>query len=217
MPREPEGQQPSLEELETELAGLRAELDDYQHLIEQTPAIYEETFRHRVHQVALEIRRLLDEQQDLRGRMAQALAPGREPAELPEAPPRRRRWPVLAGVVAAVALTTAMLGTLLRGPRQPAPLAEPAAEVADALPLRLRARGDCWLQVESLDGETILVDTLNAGDERRLPLGDGLRLLVGRPDLLDVAVGGDDFRTFGPIDAIDWVVIRPPTRAEGPS
>jgi hypothetical protein len=255
MAQEPEGQQPSLDELEAELTRLRSELDHYQELIEQAPAIYEEKFRHRVREVALDIRRLLDEEQDLQQQVAQALAGVPAPAGLPEAPappmaaaspepaadrprlPRlpRQRWLLFVGVAAAVALVTAILGTLLRGARQPAapvagpvaPRAEPAspatgsgeaptAEAAGPPALRLRARGDCWLHVQTLEGDSLLLDTLQAGEERRLPLGAGLRLLAGRPDLLEVAVGENDYRTLGTITEIEWVTIRPPAGPAGP-
>jgi hypothetical protein len=262
MAQEPDGQQPSLEEMEAELTRLRAELDHYQQLIEQTPSIYEEKYRHRVREVALDIRRLLDEEQDLKQQVDQALAGGRAQADLPPAasPPLqaepsepfepapdpsaaptllqrlpRQRWLLFVAVAVAVALATAILGTLLRGARQPAPQAAPeaqrgeppsvpagpgnppASEPAGAPALRLRARGDCWLHVQTLAGESLLLDTLQAGEERRLPLGEGLRLLAGRPDLLEVAVGEGDYRTHGTISQIDWVTIRPPAAAQGSS
>lgn len=259
MAQEPDGQQPSLEEMEAELARLRAELDHYQHLIEQTPSIYEEKYRHRVREVALDIRRLLDEEQELKQQVAQALAGGRAQADLPPAasPPMssepfepapdpsaertllqrlpRQPWLLFVAVAVAVALATAILGTLLRGARQPVPLPAPeaqrgepssvaagpedppASEPDGAPALRLRARGDCWLHVQTLAGESLLLDTLQAGEERRLPLGEGLRLLAGRPDLLEVAVGEGDYRTHGTISQIDWVTIRPPAAAQGSS
>ena len=134
---------------------------------------------------------------------------------------------VVAGGVAAFGLWSRGRDPQLAIPVEPAP-AEPAATapvaeegvasadaaLANAGSLRLRIKGTCWIEVQTLEGEILLRKLLQEGDERSLPLGEGLRLLVGRPDQLEVAVADDDFRPFGPIARIDWVVIRPPAAPE---
>lgn len=51
--------------LEAELATLEAELAQYQQIADEIPAIYEEKFRQQLQQLALELRRLIDEREAL--------------------------------------------------------------------------------------------------------------------------------------------------------
>lgn len=278
----PPNEQPSVEDLEQELARVKAELEEYQGLIDELPSIYEGKFRHQLHDVAQDIRRLLDEQQALQDQIGHALAAAQQPQALsaaaasapaavdqspempstpappsgrgldrlavfrgcgsvdasePSAPSRTRLVLTAAITTLAVAALVAGLG-LWRRSRVPQ-LATPAASSAvpqaaaptpagapkpqsqpdpDQEPqLRLRFNGECWIEVQTLDGETVLVNTFQDGDTRSLPIGEGLRVLAGRPDLLEVSVGAAEFRTAGPIDRIDWVVIRAPDAPEGSS
>ncbi|MCP9928316.1 DUF4115 domain-containing protein [Cyanobium sp. CH-040] len=268
-------EEPSVAELEQELTRVKAELEEYQGLIEELPSIYEGKFRHQLHDVAQDIRRLLDEQQALQDQIRHALAAASQPAALPAAvavakppeppsalAPSHGWWlQLLAGLrgrgsAAAVepsassrtrllltaAITTLAVAALVaglglwrrsRGPQLATPAAPQAAAPTpgpasapkpasqpdpDQEPqLRLRFNGECWIEVQTLTGETVLVNTFQDGETRSLPIGEGLRLLAGRPDLLEVSVGEGEFRSVGPIDRIDWVVIRAPDRPEGSS
>jgi hypothetical protein len=73
------------------------------------------------------------------------------------------------------------------------------------------------VEVQTLDGRRVFMDTLRPGEERRLALGDGLRLLAGRPDLLEVAIGNAPYVSPGSIDRIEWITLRPPAQPETPS
>ena len=76
-------------------------------------------------------------------------------------------------------------------------------------PLRLRALGESWVVVETLEGELLYVNTLQSGEERVIGLRDGaLRLRSGRPDLLEVAVGDQPFQMLGSINDLDWKTVR---------
>lgn len=258
---DPEADDTSTEALEQELTHVKAELEEYQGLIEELPSIYEGKFRHQLRGVAQDIRRLLEERQALQQQIDHALQgdepsaalPAAEPSPDPsdvdadwssphpdDAPPAPVQPPtrlillsaltafLVAALVAAVGLWSRSRAPQVATPAEPpAPVQTPPADTsppdADAAAasdersgplLRLRARGQCWVEVRNLEGETLFMNTLRAGEERSLPLGDGLQLLAGRPDLLDVATGDDDFRLFGAIDQIDWVVIRPPAEPE---
>ncbi|MGB5135646.1 MAG: RodZ domain-containing protein [Prochlorococcaceae cyanobacterium] len=272
----PPAEELSVDELEQELTRVKAELEEYQGLIEELPTIYEGKFRHQLHDVAQDIRRLLDEQQALQEQISHALTAAQQPEALstvhaaanpsseppaPTAPSASRGTGPLSALrsrfgpastesaspsrgrlVLTAAVTTLTVAALVTGlglwrrsrvpqlavpavppaapqASSPAPTTalKPASQPEDEPQLRLRFNGECWIEVQTLAGETVLVNTFQAGDVRRLPLGEGLRLLVGRPDLLEVAVGEVDFRTLGPIDRIDWVVIRPPGNPEGSS
>jgi len=56
---------PAQADQENELARLRAELEEYQDLIDELPAIYETKFSHQLRDVAQDIRTLMDERQRL--------------------------------------------------------------------------------------------------------------------------------------------------------
>jgi hypothetical protein len=56
---------PAQADQENELTRLRAELDEYQDLIDELPAIYETKFSHQLRDVAQDIRTLMDERQRL--------------------------------------------------------------------------------------------------------------------------------------------------------
>lgn len=215
-----------------ELARLRAELDEYQRLIEELPEIYAAKFRQRVEQVALEIRRLMEERDALQEQIQRALVGADPPSVLPAAPgPSVSRPTALAVAVGsllrrpvalvaaslAVACGVALIGVvalrLLRpspAPRQPTPavtpLPRPPARPA-APELRLRARGECWLEVRGLDGALLLITTLRKGQTASVPLRAGVRLRAGRPDLLELAAADQPFRTFGAVGDLGWQTV----------
>jgi hypothetical protein len=87
--------------------------------------------------------------------------------------------------------------------RKPSPL--PAAAS-----LRLEARGgQSWVQVERLGGGIVYDAILESGQNKNLPLGSGLKIRSGRPDLLYVGVGMLPAVRLGAVDDLDWFEFRP--------
>jgi hypothetical protein len=257
---DPEADDTSTEALEQELTRVKAELEEFQSLIEELPSIYEGKFQHQLRDVAQDIRRLLDERQALQQQIDRSLQGGQDPEALPapvaespatpddelprsEPEPSRQGFassksPVLLLLVSALTALAVAAGVAAFGlwnrarapqlsapppPDAEAPTSEPVGgqpESAEAAPpigpgsLRLRAQGECWVEVQTLEGRRVFMGTLEEGDERRLDLGEGLRLLAGRPDLLELAIGREPYSTLGSIEQIDWITLRPPADPE---
>lgn len=102
--------------------------------------------------------------------------------------------------------------------RQPSPAPAPAAKkptapataTATATELTLRSQQPSWLAVRSSDGKTLYEGTLLG--TRVFPLQGGLEVLAGRPDLVQVSLGGRPARALGKIDQIRWVRFSAPRR-----
>jgi hypothetical protein len=76
--------------------------------------------------------------------------------------------------------------------------------------LRLQARGgESWVLVEDLRGGRVFDAILQPGEPKDLPLGSGLRLRSGRPDLLFVSKDGAAPKALGDVGDLDWVEFRP--------
>lgn len=75
--------------------------------------------------------------------------------------------------------------------------------------LQLQAQGPSWLEVRSGSGELLYRGTFSGS--RRFPLDDGLRLLAGRPDLVEVSRDNEPSRKLGPISAVVWYTFSPTT------
>jgi hypothetical protein len=73
--------------------------------------------------------------------------------------------------------------------------------------LILRASEPTWLEVRDANNRPILAETFQG--QRRLPLGKGLRLLAGRPDLLTVQRHGKPPERLGEIDDLHWFSFSP--------
>ena len=87
--------------------------------------------------------------------------------------------------------------------RKPSPLPRAAS-------LRLEARGgQSWVLVERLGGGIVYDAILEPGQSKDLPLGSGLKIRSGRPDLLYVGVGMTPAERLGAVNDIDWFEIRP--------
>jgi hypothetical protein len=71
--------------------------------------------------------------------------------------------------------------------------------------LRLQSSGPSWVEVRSLEGQTLYAAILQG--QVRLPLGRGVRVLAGRPDLVRVSVAGQPPKVLGRIDQIAWVAL----------
>jgi transcriptional regulator with XRE-family HTH domain len=155
-------------------------------------------------------------------------APTRARALAPERAGSRPPGPLLAG--AALLLSTAAVGLGLLWQRSPsapgntgqlssstpqassaptttpaippsAPVAKAPAPAGPAL-LVLRSQEPSWLEVRDSQGATVFQGTLQG--EKRFPLGQGLRVMAGRPDLVRAAVEGQEPRVLGPINQVIW-------------
>lgn len=75
--------------------------------------------------------------------------------------------------------------------------------------LQLSSSQSSWLEVRSSGGQKLFEGTFKG--RRRFPLGKGLDVLAGRPDLVQTRLNGGPLRTLGPIDQIRWVRFTPTT------
>ena len=74
--------------------------------------------------------------------------------------------------------------------------------------LVLVASGVSWLEVKSVGGQSLFRG--NFSGERSFPLGQGLRVLSGRPDLVTVRLGKAKPQQLGPIEQVIWRSFRVP-------
>jgi hypothetical protein len=87
-------------------------------------------------------------------------------------------------------------------PKQPAPVS-----MAAQGELILMASAPTWLEVHDADDHPLIAETFQG--KRRIPLGQGLRLLAGRPDLITIQLPGTSPRRLGSIDEVGWQTIKP--------
>ncbi len=87
-------------------------------------------------------------------------------------------------------------------PKQPAPLLTAAPGE-----LILTASAPTWLEVHDADDHPLMAETFQG--QRRIPIGQGLRLLAGRPDLITIRLPGNPPQRLGSIDAVGWQTIKP--------
>lgn len=90
----------------------------------------------------------------------------------------------------------------------------PEAPASAAGTLRLSARGRSWLEVTSPQGQTLFSGIFEG--EKTFPLGSGLRVLAGRPDLVTVQVGDGPAKVMGPITQVQWRRFGPAATAPAP-
>ena len=235
------------EGIQNELHAAQLELEEYRHLLDQLPEIYEAKFRHKVRAVAKDIHYLLDERKALQEQLSLGLVQPRSPEALPPAAavsltPVRRSWSYMRlprfqslyasipsfglpnrlqpGVLfgAGVALVLMVLGlpyllnrrSLPLGGSPTVPLGRERSPLPTAASLRLEARGgQSWVQVERLGGGIVYDAILESGQSKDLPLGSGLKIRSGRPDLLYVGVGMLPAERLGALNDLDWFEFRP--------
>lgn len=122
---------------------------------------------------------------------------------------QRKRGPIAAAVVAALGLAAGALA--LQRLQKPAPVAAPAATPAPApaakpasapATLVLHAQGRSWVEVTSTSGDRLFRGMLEG--KRSFPLGQGLRVLAGRPDLVSAQLGAGPAQVLGTIDQVQW-------------
>jgi cytoskeletal protein RodZ len=88
------------------------------------------------------------------------------------------------------------------------PLAGPStASIPSADVLVLNSLEPSWLAVRDAEGRELFEGTLTG--EKRFPLGQGLDVRAGRPDLVRAAVGDRPAAPLGPIDQIRWYSFKP--------
>lgn len=92
-------------------------------------------------------------------------------------------------------------GTISRDPSAPAS-SDPSPQVV------LNARGVSWLDVQDAKGNQLFWGNLKG--ERRFPIGAGLKVLAGRPDLVTVRVAGEPPRVLGRIEQVISLPIKAP-------
>ena len=130
--------------------------------------------------------------------------------------PKGRQRGVALGAGLLLALLVLGLPQLLSRRSVPAAGGSPTSagvqrsSVAISLDLRVEARGgQSWVQVERLGGGIVYDAILESGQNKKLPLGSGLKIRSGRPDLLYVAVGMLPAVRLGAVDDLDWFEFRP--------
>lgn len=80
--------------------------------------------------------------------------------------------------------------------------------------LVLTAKGRSWVEVSSSSGQTLFRGTLEG--EKAFPLGKGLKVLAGRPDLVTAQLSNAEPRVLGPIDQVRWQRFGPGATAPAP-
>ncbi|MFM2122828.1 MAG: hypothetical protein RLZZ589_1265 [Cyanobacteriota bacterium] len=99
----------------------------------------------------------------------------------------------------------------------PKPTPKPAATPAAApTSLTLSSAQPSWIEVRSLAGNKQLFEGDLKG-RRVFPLGQGLRVLAGRPDLVLASLGTAPAKPLGPIDQINWITFKPTAATPKPA
>jgi len=143
------------------------------------------------------------------------LAPGRpkSPARLP-APPA---W--IGALVLLLGLTGAGLwgwtlmqrrsgdsspsATATAAAPAPAPARIPATTTNNPRSLTLTSAEPSWVTVETAAGKIVYEGLFNGS--RRFPIGNGLKVRAGRPDLVRASLDAGAGKPLGTIDQINWV------------
>ncbi len=74
--------------------------------------------------------------------------------------------------------------------------------------LQLTSSQPSWLEIKTKTGTTLFRGTFTG--ERSFPLGQGLEVLAGRPDLVRTQIGGGAAQPMGAIDQVRWRSFRAP-------
>ncbi len=96
----------------------------------------------------------------------------------------------------------------------PAPPPAPTAKSATTPPepaatsLTLSSPEPSWLAVRDSQGRALFEGSFSG--ERSFPLGQGLEVLAGRPDLVEARLGDGQTQPLGPIQAVRWRRFTPP-------
>ena len=130
--------------------------------------------------------------------------------------PNRLQLGMIIGSGVALVLLVLGLPSLLNrrslplGGTPTVPLDSERSPLPTAAILRVKARGgQSWVLVERLGGGIVYDAILESGESKDLPLGSGLKIRSGRPDLLYVGVGITPAERLGAVDDLDWFEFRP--------
>ena len=143
---------------------------------------------------------------------------------------RRPSWLVPSiGVVALLAIGGVAIGRnlpALQGqlaalpklwPKSPAKPSPDAAVAATPKPqpktLELSLSEPVWMSVRQLAGQKQLFEGLMQPGPHSFPLGTGVQVLAGRPDLVMAHIGDQPAKALGSIETIQWVTFKPPVAA----
>jgi hypothetical protein len=74
--------------------------------------------------------------------------------------------------------------------------------------LQLTSSQPSWLEIKTKTGTILFRGTFTG--ERRFPLGQGLEVLAGRPDLVRTQIGGGAAQPMGAIDQVRWRSFKAP-------
>jgi cytoskeleton protein RodZ len=102
------------------------------------------------------------------------------------------------------AAPAALQGQSTRGAATPASAADQ---------LTLSSKASSWLAVRDNKGTMLFEGTFTG--QKRFPVGRGLEVLAGRPDLVLASLGGTTPEPLGPIEAVRWRRVSP-TPAQRP-
>ena len=91
----------------------------------------------------------------------------------------------------------------------PEPVAVAPAPLPKALSVAISNDEKVWLTVKQLNDQKVLFQGLFQGSQD-FPLGDGLQVRAGRPDLVLVGLGDQPPKLLGTIEIIKWVTFKPP-------
>lgn len=72
--------------------------------------------------------------------------------------------------------------------------------------VRLDSREPSWLEVEARDGTSLYFGLLEGNQS--FPVGEGLRVRAGRPDLIRISWPGGSERVMGSVEDLNWQEIR---------
>ena len=215
-----EGDQRELAAIQRQLADSRQQIGELEALIGELPGIYERKFEQQL-QPLLEQERLLRQQNVLlRDQLHRALPGAASPLLLaPGQPPGR--WParhrLALGAAALAALGAFGLVQRQWAPanpqRNPAPLganqlAAQAGGPARAKELLVITSGPSWIELRDAQGQTIYGGLLEG--RQRFRLGAGLSLKAGRPELVQVQLGGGPAQALPPGEWWSWHRFQPP-------
>lgn len=124
---------------------------------------------------------------------------------------QRQRLPnELAWIQGQLQTLSGKAPAMRRAPAKPKakPAAKPAVKPLAPTSLTLSSPQPSWIEVRSLVGNKQLFEG-NLSGRRVFPLGQGLRVLAGRPDLVQASLGTGAPKPLGPIDQINWLTFRP--------
>ena len=148
-----------------------------------------------------------------------------QPKAQPQSHSQRRAWQAVAQATLLVGVGAALvwgayqikLATSSRGAFSPRPgaVAGGGAAFSPVPPgqLRLESPKPSWVEVRTLEGRTLYAAILKG--RVQLPLGGGLKVLAGRPDLVRASRGAELPQPLGTIDRITWVVFDAPAPLSG--